>query len=96
MCTALLLNEIYLPMKFQVDISYSVRVMLRTKVKSEKLQRAITQKLSKQELWFFCTALLLNEIYLPMKFQIDISYSLRVMLRTKIPGRRRRRRRRHE
>ena len=42
--------------------------MLRTKFKYEKQQRAITQKLSKQKLWFLCTALPLDEIYPPMKF----------------------------
>ena len=42
--------------------------MLRTKFKYEKQQRVITQKLSKQELWFLRTALPLDEIYAPMKF----------------------------
>ena len=42
--------------------------MLQTKFKYEKQQRAITQKLSKQKLWFLCTALPLDEIYPPMKF----------------------------
>ena len=41
--------------------------MLQTKVKYEKKQRAITQKLSKQELWLMCTALPLDEIYPPTK-----------------------------
>jgi hypothetical protein len=27
------------------------------------------------ELWFFCTALSPNEIYLPTKFRVDISYN---------------------
>ena len=42
--------------------------MLPTKFKYEKQQRAITQKLTKQKLWFLCTALPLDEIYPPMKF----------------------------
>ena len=42
--------------------------MLRTKFKYENKQRAITQKLSKQELRFMCTALPLDEIYPPTKF----------------------------
>ena len=42
--------------------------MLRTKFKYEKQQRAITKKLSKQELWFFRIALPIDEIYKPMKF----------------------------
>ena len=37
-------------------------------IKYENKQRAITQKLSKQELWFMCTALPLDEIYPPTKF----------------------------
>ena len=41
---------------------------LQTKIKYENKQRAITQKLSKEELWFLCTALHLDEIYPPMKF----------------------------
>jgi hypothetical protein len=43
------------------------------------------QVLDKTELRFLCTAHLLNvyNIYLPTKFQVDISYSFRVMSRTK-------------
>ena len=44
LCTALLLNEIYLPMKFQVDALHNFEVMLRTKLKYENKQRAITPK----------------------------------------------------
>ena len=71
-------------MKFQVGTSYSFRDMARTKIKCEKLQRAITPEICKQKLWFMCTALLLNEIYLPMKFQVGTSHSFRDMARTKI------------
>jgi hypothetical protein len=46
-------------------------------------QWAITPKLGKTELWFFCTAILPNEIYLPTKFHVDISYKFRAMSRTK-------------
>ena len=91
--TALLLNEIYLPIKFQLDTFRRSRVTERTRIKYKKIQRAITkyeknqraiiQKLWQQELWFLCTALLLNEIYLPMKFQVDISYTFRNMARTR-------------
>ena len=42
--------------------------MLRTKFKYENKQRAITQKLSKQELSFMGTALPLDQIYPPTKF----------------------------
>jgi hypothetical protein len=36
LCAALLLNEIYPPMKFQVDISKAFIVMLWAKIKHEK------------------------------------------------------------
>ena len=43
--------------------------MHQTKVKFESKQRAISKKKkSKQELWFMCTALPLDEIYPPTKF----------------------------
>ena len=47
--------------------------MNQTKVKYENKQRAITKKKkkkqkSKQELWFMCTALPLDEICPPTKF----------------------------
>ena len=45
--------------------------MLLTKFKYENKQRAITQKLSKQELPFMCTALPVDEIYPPTKFHND-------------------------
>ena len=68
MCTALPLDEIYPPTKFHNHSKYSFGEMHRTKVKYEIKQRAITQKISKQELWFMCTALPLDEIYPPTKF----------------------------
>ena len=68
MCTALPLEEIYPPTKFRNHSEYNFGDMLRTKFKYENKQRAITLKLSKQELWFLCTALRLDEIYPPMKF----------------------------
>ena len=52
--------------------------MLRTKFKYENKQRAITQELSKQELWFLYTALCLDEIYPPMKFHTVASLVLEV------------------
>jgi hypothetical protein len=58
--------------------------------KSENEQRTITQ-LGNTELWFFCTALLSNEIYLPTKFHVVISYTFRVMTRTRTGGRTKRR-----
>ena len=66
---------------FQISSLNTFWVMLRTKLKYEK--RAITPKVWNIELWFLCTALLLNEIYLPMKFHVDALHSFEVMLRTK-------------
>ena len=68
MCTALSLDEIYPPTKFHNHSWYSFRDMLPTKFKYEIKQRAITQKLSKRELQFMCTALPLDEIYPSTKF----------------------------
>ena len=76
MSTALHLDEIYPPTKFHNHRLYSFGDMLRTKFKYENKQRAITQKYSKQELWFLCTALRLDEIYTPMKFHNHRLYSL--------------------
>ena len=75
---------IYLRIKFQVDIPYSSRDVVRTKMKYEKLQKAITPKIRKVGLLFLGTALLLSVIYLPTKFQVDISYGSRDVVLTKI------------
>ena len=64
-CTALPVDEIYPPTKFHNHSSYTFGDMFWTKFKYENKQRTITQKLSKQELWFMCTALPLDEIYPP-------------------------------
>ena len=58
--------------------------MHRTKFKYENKQRAITQKLSKRELWFLSTALPIDEIYPPTKFHNHSQYSFGDMLQTKI------------
>ena len=57
--------------------------MLRTKFKYELKKRAITQNLGKQELWFMCTALPLDEIYPPTIFHNHSFYSLGDMHQTK-------------
>ena len=59
--------------------------MLRTKFKYENKQRAITQKLSKQKLWFMCTAPhpSLHPPPHPTKFHNHSLYSLGDMHRTK-------------
>jgi hypothetical protein len=84
--TALLFNEIYLSIKFRDDISYSFIIELcpgkNSKCKSE--ERAITRKIDKVVFRFFSIAVLSNEIYLPTKFNVDISNSFRVMSRTKV------------
>ena len=68
----------------------AVDVWMRTRMHSEPLQvetpRAITPKLYNKELWFLRNALLLNEIYLPMKFHVDTSYSFPVMANVKVSG----------
>ena len=56
---------------------------LWTKFKYENKQRAITQKLSKQELQFKGTALPLDEIYPPTKFHNHSKYCFGDMHRTK-------------
>ena len=68
LCTALLLNEIYMYMQLEVNTSKTFGVMLRTRIKYENQQRALTPKILQAELWFLRTALPLNEIYLCMKF----------------------------
>ena len=62
MGTALPLEEIYPPSKFHNHSYFSFGDMHRTKFKYENRIRAITHKLSKQELRFMCTAHL-DEIY---------------------------------
>ena len=57
--------------------------MPRTRIKYEQLQRAITQKEGKQELWFLCTALPLNEIYTNMKYQVNTLNHFQDMPRTR-------------
>ena len=68
MCIALPLDEIYIPTKIHNHNMYSFGDLHRTKFKYENKQRAITQKLSKQELQFMCTALPFYEIYSTTKF----------------------------
>jgi hypothetical protein len=58
--------------------------MARTKMKFENQQRAKTQKIRNAEYQFLGTALLLNEIYHPMKFHVHSFYTLGEMAWTKI------------
>jgi hypothetical protein len=75
-CTAFLPNEIYLPTKFHVDISNSIRVMPGQKSNCKNERREITKKLGNADIRFFCTALLLNEKLLPTNFLVDPFYVL--------------------
>jgi hypothetical protein len=58
--------------------------MAYTKIKYENKQRAITQKIRNAEYQFLSTALFLNEIYHPMKFQVHSFFTLGEMPWTKI------------
>ena len=58
--------------------------MPQTKIHNKDLQKAIIQKNNEKELWFFDTALLLNVIYLYVKFEVTSFYTLEVMLQTEI------------
>ena len=60
MGSALPLEEIYPLTKFHNHSQYSFGDMHQAKFKYENKQKAITQKLRKQELWFICTALPLD------------------------------------
>ena len=84
MCTALPLDEIYQPTKFHNHSFYSLGDMHQTKFKYKKKQRAITQRLSKQELQFMCTALPLHEIYQATKFHNHSNYNFGDMHRKKV------------
>ena len=84
LCIALRLDEIYPPTKFHNHSLLSLRDMHRKKFKYKKNQRAITQKLSKQELQFICIVLPLDKIYPPTKFLNHSKYSFQDMHRTKL------------
>ena len=83
MCTAVPLDKNYPPTKFHNHSQYSFGDMLRTKFKYENKQKAITEKLSKQELRFMCTAVPLHENYPPTKFHNHSQNSFGDMLWTK-------------
>ena len=85
MCTALPLDEIYPPTKVHNHSFYSLGDMHQTKFKyKKKKKRAITPRLSKQELLFMCTALPLDEIYPPTKFHNHSNHSFGDMHWTKV------------
>ena len=70
MCTALPLDENYPPTKFHNHSCIVLEICCgqNSSMKKKKKKRAITQKLSKQDLQFLCTAPPLDEIYPPTKF----------------------------
>ena len=82
MCTAHPLDAIYPPTNF-ITIACIVLDMHWTKFRYKQKQRAITQRLSKQELRFMCTALPLDKIYPPTKFHNHSKYSFGDMHRQK-------------
>ena len=83
LCTALLLNAIYLPVQSFLLIPLKVLELCpRQSSNNKNKQRAITPKLGNAEL-FLCTALLHNEIYLPTKFLVETSCSFKVMSQTR-------------
>ena len=68
MCDALPLDDIYPPTKFHNHSWYSYGDMPQTKLKYENKERAITQKSSKLELRYMCTALPLKRSIHPQNF----------------------------
>ena len=67
---ALVINVIYLCVNFEVASFYTLEVMLRTKIHSKNLQRAMTPKIVVIESWFLYNALLHNVTYLCMNFEV--------------------------
>ena len=84
MCSALPLDEIYPPTKFHNHSCLVLEICTGKNLSIKKTQRAITQKLSKQELQFICTVLPLDKIYPPTKFHNHSKYSFRDMHQTKL------------
>ena len=84
MCTALPLDEIYLPTKFHNHSLHSLGDMHRTKFKYEKKAKGNNSKIKQARVWFMCTALPLDKIYPPTKFHNHSKYSFGDMHRTKV------------
>ena len=84
--TALFCNVIHLCVKFEVTSFYTLEVMHRTKIHSTNFKRAITRNKNGKGLKFLYTALLLNVIYLWLKFEVTSFHTLEVMPHTKIPS----------
>ena len=65
--------------KFHWNFSNGFQVIVRTRNCMENNQREITQKICKQELWFFCTTNHLIVLYKCTKYHWNISYGFRVI-----------------
>ena len=70
--------------KFRVNQTYNDWIMLRTKFKYKKYQRAITQKIRGADKLFLCTALLIIDINMHTKFRVNPTYNDWFMHPTKI------------
>jgi hypothetical protein len=71
-------------MKFYVHSFNTLGEMAWTKIEYDNKQRTITQKIKNTEYRLLYTALFLNEIFHPMKFQVLSFNTLGEMVRTKI------------
>jgi len=77
LCSTFPLIKVYLPIKFHADFFSSHLDMFHTKFKYKKVTNlAITLKLRSGGLWFLCNALLLDEIYTPLKCHVQICNTL--------------------
>ena len=83
-CTPHLMRSIH-PQNFITIAFIVLEICTRQNLSMKKKnQRAITQRLSKQELRFMCTALPLDEIYPLTKFHNHSNYSFGDMHQTKV------------
>ena len=83
MCIALPLDTIYPPTKFHNHSLYSLGDMHRTKFKYKKKTKGNNSKIKQARVRFMCSALPLDEIYPPTKFQNHSKYSFGDMHLTK-------------
>ena len=59
----------------------------RVEVAIFNIQRAITPKVGKSELWLICSACCMMVLYICMKLRENITNGIRVMERTRVHGR---------
>jgi hypothetical protein len=79
--TSILRSEIIYVHSFKMIPVIVLKLNSRKILKCKNEQRAITSNLGKAELWFFCTAFLVNEIYIPTNFIVNTFRGLSVMSR---------------